>query len=140
LQDAILAEKAEVALVAPKVSGVLASDGSLVPAQFMIDGGPSVLFDAVALLPSAEAIDDLVKEAAVRDFIADAFQHCKFIGYVADAVPLMQVAGIADKLDEGTVELPGESLSSFIGELGKLRVWAREPSVKLGKASPPPAK
>lgn len=49
----------------------------------------------------------------------------------------MQVAGIADKLDEGTIELPGESLSAFVAELGKLRVWAREPSLKLGKASPP---
>ena len=41
----------------------------------MIDGGPSVLFDAVALLTSAEAIDDLVTEATARDFVADAFQH-----------------------------------------------------------------
>lgn len=103
----------------------------------MIDGGPSVLFDAVALLVAAPAVDDLVNEATARDFVADAFQHCKFIGYVPDATPLLQVAGIADKLDEGTIELPGESLATFVEELGKLRVWAREPSVKLGKASVP---
>ncbi len=140
LQDAILAEKAEIALIAPKVGGVTASDGSWVPAHFMIDGGPSVLFDAVALLPAKEAADDLLQEATARDFVADAFQHCKFIGYVADALPLMQLAGIADKLDEGVIELPGEGgLSAFVAELGKLRLWAREPSVKLGKASVPPA-
>jgi catalase len=95
------------------------------------------LFDAVALLVASPAVDDLVNEAAARDFVADAFQHCKVIGYVADAKPLMQVAGIADKLDEGTIELPGESLASFVEELGKLRIWGREPSVKLGKASVP---
>ena len=104
----------------------------------MIDGGPSVLFDAVALLTSAEAIDDLVKEATGRDFVADAFQHCKFIGYDASAIPLLEKAGIAAALDEGILVLPGEDgLSGFVSKLGKLRVWAREPSVKLGKASVP---
>jgi catalase len=137
LQDAILSAKAQVELIAPKVGGVIASDGSFIPANHMIDGGPSVLFDAVALLVVAPAVDDLVNEAAARDFVADAFQHCKFIGYVADAKPLLQVAGVADNLDEGTIELPGESLATFVKELGKLRVWAREPSVKLGKASVP---
>lgn len=52
----------------------------------------------------------------------------------------MQVAGIAERLDEGVIKLPGEGgLSAFVAELGKLRLWAREPSVKLGKASVPPA-
>ncbi|MBB3562670.1 hypothetical protein FHX06_004013 [Rhizobium sp. BK512] len=34
--------------------------------------------------------------------------------------------------------MPGEEgIATFVTELGKLRVWGREPSVKLGKASPP---
>jgi len=78
-----------------------------------------------------------VNEATARDFVADAFQHCKFIGYDQSALPLLEKAGIAD-LDEGVLALPGEEgLSAFVSELGKLRVWGREPSVKLGKASPP---
>jgi catalase len=138
LMDAIVKEKGVVELIAPKVGGVEASDGSLIEAQHMIDGGPSVLFDAVALLTSAAAMDDLVNEAAARDFVADAFQHCKFIGYDQSAMPLLEKAGVADALDEGLLALPGEDgLSAFVAELGKLRVWGREPSVKLGKASPP---
>lgn len=138
LMDAVIKEKAVVELIAPKVGGVTASDGKFVEAKHMIDGGPSVLFDAVALLTSAAAIDDLLKEATARDFVADAFQHCKFIGYDQSAMPLLEKAGIADTLDEGVLALPGEEgLSSFVEELGKLRVWGREPSVKLGKASPP---
>lgn len=137
LQDAVASANGQVELVAPKVGGVTASDGSFIPANHMIDGGPSVLFDAVALLVAAPSVDDLVNEATVRDFVADAFQHCKFIGYIADSKQLLQVAGIADKLDEGTIELPGDSLATFVEELGKLRIWAREPSVKLGKASVP---
>ncbi|MBB4351133.1 catalase C [Aliirhizobium cellulosilyticum] len=137
LTDAITAEKGVVELIASKVGGVTASDGMLVEAQHMIDGGPSVLFDAVALLTSAAAIEDIVNEAAARDFVADAFQHCKFIGYDPSALPLLAKAGVADALDEGILALPGqEGPSAFVAELGKLRVWSREPSVKLGKASP----
>ncbi|WP_312622182.1 catalase C [Agrobacterium pusense] len=140
LTEAVTAEKAVFELIAPKVGGAVASDGTLINAHYMIDGGPSVLFDAVALLTSAEAIDDLVKEATARDFVADAFQHCKFIGYDQSALPLLEKAGIADAMDEGVLPLPGEDgLTAFVSELGKLRVWAREPSVKLGKASVPVA-
>jgi catalase len=103
----------------------------------MIDGGPSVLFDAIALLTSTAAIDDVLKEATARDFVADAFQHGKYIGYDPSALPLLEKAGIADALDEGILALPGEDgLSAFVLELGKLPVWGREPAVKLGKASP----
>ncbi|CAM3656953.1 catalase C (plasmid) [Agrobacterium radiobacter] len=138
LTQAVTAEKAVLEFVAPKVGGVTASDGAFIEAHHMIDGGPSVLFDAVALLTSGAAIDDLVKEATARDFVADAFQHCKFIGYDQSALPLLEIAGIADAMDEGVLPLPGErGLAAFVSELGKLRVWAREPSVKLGKASPP---
>lgn len=138
LTAAITKAKAVFELIAPKVGGVTASDGSFIEAQHMIDGGPSVLFDAVALLTAEEGMDDLLQEATARDFVADAFQHCKFIGYDPSAMPLLQKAGIADSLDEGVLALPGESgLESFVEELGKLRIWGREPSVKLGKASPP---
>jgi catalase len=135
---AVAEEKAVVELIAPKVGGVTADDGSLVQAHHMIDGGPSVLFDAVVLLTSHQAIDDLVTEAAARDFVADAFQHCKYIGYDQSAVPLLEKAGIAGQLDEGTIQLAGsKDVAAFVKELGKLRVWGREPSVKLGKASTP---
>lgn len=118
-------------IIAPKIGGVEASDGKWVEAHQKIDGGPSVLYDAVVLLPSADGVADLVKEAVARDFAADAFAHCKYIGYVSEAMPLMDKAGITDALDEGTVELPGEGgIASFVEELGKLRVWAREPTVK----------
>jgi catalase len=138
LTAAITKEKAVFEIIAPKVGGVTASDGSWVEAHHMIDGGPSVLFDAVALLTSDQAIDDLVKEATARDFVADAFQHCKFIGYDQSALPLLDKAGISAALDEGTIALSSaKDAVEFTEELGKLRVWGREPSVKLGKASPP---
>jgi catalase len=47
-------------IIAPKVTGVEGSDGSWIEADQMIDGGPSVLYDAVVLLPAAKAMDDLL--------------------------------------------------------------------------------
>ncbi|MBB3660098.1 catalase [Rhizobium sp. BK650] len=137
LTEAITKQKAVFEIIAPKVGGVTASDGSWIDANHMIDGGPSVLFDAVALLTSHQAIEDLVKEATARDFVADAFQHCKYIGYDPSALPLLDKAGISASLDEGTLTLKdNKEIAAFVQELGKLRVWGREPSIKLGKASP----
>ncbi|MBA1346279.1 catalase [Rhizobium sp. WYCCWR 11146] len=128
----ITEQKATFEVIAPKIGGVTLSDGNWIEAHQMIDGGPSVLYDAVALLPSAEGTGDLLKEATAHDFVADAFVHCKFIGYVETALPLMQKAGIADSLDEGVIALgAAKDVTAFIMALGKLRVWGREPSVKL---------
>ena len=43
--------------VAPMVGGVEAGDGSWIEADEKIDGGPSVVFDAVALLVSPEGFE-----------------------------------------------------------------------------------
>jgi catalase len=92
-----------------------------------------VLYDAVALLPGSAAMESLITESTARDFVADAFAHCKFIGYVSAATPLFEKAGIAeDDFDEGLVPLASaKDVAGFIAQLGKLRVWAREPTVKM---------
>ena len=120
-------------IIAPKVTGVKASDGSWIEADQMIDGGPSVLYDAVALLPAAAAMDDLLRESAARDFVADAFAHCKFIGYVESALPLFEKSGVAaEDLDEGCIVLGNpKAATSFVAGLAKLRVWGREPNVRM---------
>ena len=89
------AEGATVELVAPKVGGVTTSDGELVPAKQKIDGGPSVLYDAVAVLVADPAVDAMANNAAAKDFVSDAYAHCKFIGYVTTAVPLLEAAGVS---------------------------------------------
>jgi catalase len=114
------------------VNGVEASDGSLVAADQMIDGGPSVLYDAVAVLPAEAGIDDLLQESAARDFVTDAFTHCKFIGHSEAAERLFAKVGIADDLDEGVVALGNaDDVAGFMDKLAKLRLWSREPSVKM---------
>ena len=132
LQSAIETEGAVMEVIAPKVGGVEAADGSWIEAKHMIDGGPSVLFDAVALVLSEEGAERLTGEAAARDFVADAFAHCKFIGFTAGAVPLFQKAGIDPEADEGLIEFDGpEAINSFVEACRKLRLWSREMAVKL---------
>jgi len=111
---------------------VTGSDGELIVGHEMIDGGPSVLYDAVVLLPAAAGIDDLPQEGTARDFVADAVAHCKFIGYVEAALPLLQKAGVPSDADQGMIPLaePADA-ADFIAALAPLRVWGREPSVKM---------
>jgi catalase len=91
-----------------------------------------VLFDAVVLLLSEEGGEGLTGEAAARDFVADAFTHCKFIGFTAGATPLLQKAGIDPDADEGLIALDDpKSINGFIESCRKLRFWARESSVRL---------
>ena len=132
LQAALEKEGAILEVIAPKVGGVKAKDGSLIPAHHMIDGGPSVLFDAVVLLLSEEGAEALTGEAAARDFVADAFTHCKFIGFSHGAETLLLRSGVAADADEGLIYLGDEgAIAGFVKACRKLRLWSREASVKL---------
>ena len=131
LEAALTEEGATMEVVAPKIGGVEASDGSWIEAHHMIDGGPSVLFDAVAIIVSEEGAEILAGEAAARDFLADAFAHCKFIGFTAAAGPLFAKAGIAMDEDEGLFALDADGAAAdFVAACRKLRLWAREMKVK----------
>jgi catalase len=130
LKTAVEAEGAMLELIAPVVGGVDTSDGTQLPADHKISGGPSVLFDAVAILPSAEGAQILSKNPAARDFVADAFAHLKFIAYVGEAMPLLKKAGVDEDLDKGCLELSGaKDAKSFVTMCRKLRFWEREESL-----------
>ncbi len=132
LQAAIEKEGAVMEVIALKVGGVEAADGSWIEAKHMIDGGPSVLFDAVALILSEEGAEHLTGEASARDFVADAFAHCKFIAFTLGAVPLLQKAGVDPAADEGLISLDDpKAVAEFVEACRNLRLWSRETAVKL---------
>jgi len=112
--------------IAPTVGGVTGSQGTALPAQHKIDGGPSVLFDAVALLVSAKGVEPLLSMPAARDFVADAFAHYKFCGHTEAAASLFRKAGLPDALDGGFLPLntPAEC-SAFLAACAQLRFWER---------------
>jgi len=130
LKKAVQAEGAVLELIAPKIGGIAASDGSRIPADHAVGGGPSVLFDAVAVLPSKEGAALLAGNAAARDFLTDAYAHAKFIAFVSDAKPLFEKAGVTD-LDKGFVALKAAAdAQGFVETCRALRFWDREPKVK----------
>jgi catalase len=119
-------------LIAPKVGGVTTSDGVLRPAGQKIDGAPSVLYDAVAIVPSADGAALLAGHAPALDFVRDAHAHCKFIGYGGDAASLFDAAGVSDKIDDGYVALDAKraTVAAFVTACADLRLWEREATVK----------
>lgn len=132
LYAALEAEGALMEIVAPMVGGVEADDGTWIEAKQMVGGGPSVLYDAVAVLASAEGAAVLANDSAAKDFVSDAFAHCKFIAYVADALPLFEKTGLADALDDGCLALRSKGdTKAFVDMCGSLRFWDREPQVKM---------
>ena len=136
LTEALEAEGAVWEVVAPKIGGVTLDDGTAVAAKQKIDGGPSVLFDAVAVLPSAAGAAMLAKDAAAKDFVADAYGHCKFIGYSKDAVTLFTEARVPPALDEAFVQLEkAKDAKAFVEQCRKLRFWPRELTVDMDAAS-----
>jgi catalase len=126
LRKALKAEGAMLALVAPEVGGVKDSAGTWHDANEKLEGGPSVVFDAVVVLPSKEGAAVLAKLPAARDFVADAAAHRKFIGYSAAATALFEKSGVSDVLDEGFVPLnkPGDC-NAFVAACRRLRFWDR---------------
>ena len=127
LRSAVKAAGGDVKIVAPKVGGVTASDGSIVEADYQLAGGPSVLFDAVALVISPAGAAMLANEAPAVGWVQDAFSHVKVIGFVDAAMPLMTKAGI--KPDAGVVAIGGGA-QDFIAAAKRGRVWGREAVVR----------
>ena len=126
LRKAVSTEGAVLKLIAPEVGGVKDSAGAWHDADEKLEGGPSVLFDAVAILSSKDGAGVLAKLPAARDFVADARAHRKFIGYAAAANPLFEKAGVADGIDEGFLQLnkPTDA-DAFVAACRKLRFWDR---------------
>jgi catalase len=129
LREAAVKRGVTVEVVAPTVGGVLMSDGKLVTADYKIDGGPSVLFDAVVLLLTADGIATLSEIPQARDFLTDAFAHCKFIGHTAAAMTMFEAVGLAGKADPGFVLLGDDgSVDALLEQCAQLRYWPREAS------------
>ena len=127
LRKAAAAEGALVELIAPEIGGATLSDGQLLPVHQRVDGGPSVLYDAVAILASADGAAALAANPAAHDFVHDAHAHAKFIGFTESSRPLLDAAGVAGSIDDGYVPLDTKaSFTTFVERCRDLRYWPRQ--------------
>ncbi len=126
LEKAAKKEGAKVAYVAASVGGVKTSDGSWLEADEKIDGGPSVVFDAVALVLSEKGARELAAMPPARDFVSDALAHNKFIGFTEEAVDLLGLSGPDGAGAEGLVPLDkATDAGRFLTLCRNLRCWTR---------------
>jgi catalase len=115
-----------VAIVAPKIGGVRSSTGELIRGDQKFDGGPSVLYDYVMILPSDDSKVKLAEMSAAKDFVAHAFAHHKFIAFTEAALPLFKSVSLHEKLDDGTFQLgTPDDVENFLSACKKQRFWDR---------------
>ncbi len=124
MKDAVVDAGGTVEIVAPRVGGIVTADGDHVEADQKIDGAPSVLYDAVVILASADGAAELAGMHAARSFVADAHAHLKFIGVSDGAKVLLKRANV--EADAGVVELnANKDAGTFVEHCGALRFWKR---------------
>jgi catalase len=121
------AEGATVKIVAPWIGGVTLKGGKKLKADGQLAGTPSIMFDAVALVLSADGCAQLLKEGAAIDFANNAFAHLKAIGFTLEAKPLLDKAGVTP--DAGVVDVSGGA-ARFL-EAARTRQWDREPGIRM---------
>jgi catalase len=126
LQQAVIAAGATMKIVAPKIGGAVASDKTLIEADFQLAGGPSVLFDTVYVSLSKAGATLLSTEAAAVAWVHDAFAHLKVIGATASSAPLLDAAGVV--ADAGVVV--SNKVDAYLSKAAQGRIWDREPSVR----------
>jgi len=128
LRTAAKSAKTGVKLIAPTRMGISDSDGNELDIAEKIHGGPSVLFDAVVVLASADGVDDLARLAPAKDFVTDAHAHGKFVGHNQAAQTLFDAAGIDAAERAGYLLIDGTraAAESFLESCGDLRCWDRQ--------------
>jgi len=120
---------ASVKFVCPRLGGVTLDDGSTLAADFQLAGGPSVLFDTVAVVASADGVTALLGEAVAVGWVHDAFAHLKVIAATAEAQPLLDAAGVVPDAGVTALAKPKDA-AAFAALAGEGRIWAREASVR----------
>ena len=125
LQDAVKDAGGMAEIVAPTIGGITTAEGKKVPADQKVDGGPSVLYDAVAMIASKEGVQKLKKMHPAKGFAADAFAHAKFIAIAGEAADLFHAAGVQE-FDDGVITLGSPNdCAGFVSACGALRFWDR---------------
>ena len=124
---------AVVKVVAPHLGTIISEEGTEIPVDQSYLTAASVLFDAV-FVPAGKGILALKNNLEVKEFLNDAYKHCKFIAAEGHGIEILPFVNNNDKdrsiLDVGILvsdQLGDEYLAaSFIDALAKHRFWERE--------------
>ena len=129
-------EGASVKIIAP-MHRMLSSGQRSVPVDHALMTTASVLFDAVAVVGGKAT---WLKLPDAKDFVSDAFRHCKAIALIGDAVELLAAWSLTPT-DKNAV--PGvvqarttkEAAKNFLEAIAAHRHWEREADPLTGEKS-----
>ncbi|MBK8817220.1 MAG: hypothetical protein IPN42_17715 [Methylococcaceae bacterium] len=93
--------KATVEVIAPQIGNISLSDNSKVKVDHFIGAAPSVLFDAVVLLIPNDTDIDLSLKPKIADFVTDAINHFKYIGYSPALLDYLNKIDLESQMDGG---------------------------------------
>ncbi len=108
--------------------GIDDSDGSALSIDEKIAGGPSVLFDAVAIVVTPDGATELAAMPAVQQFVSDAHHHAKFIAHTDAATALFEAAGLGEEQRQAgyhRLDGTGKAATAFVEDCARLRCWDR---------------
>ena len=144
----LLAEGAQPVLVAPRLGGVVDSNGKAHWVEQSLLTGSSVLFDAV-YVPGGSGIGSLVDERDAIDWLHEAYRHCKAIAATQEGVELLRrCPGLLEGDGEGgrgkfgraaglfasSEPASEEFAAAFVAAIARHRFWERSGKNRLGAA------
>ncbi|HXZ08465.1 MAG TPA: catalase HPII, partial [Paraburkholderia sp.] len=124
VRDALIGQGAMPLVIAPSLAAI----GEVLP-DATLAGMPSIMFDAVFIVPGAASVEALSRNGEARHFVLEAFRHLKALGAVGNDRLLLEAAhlpvdeeGIATGDDRELAAV----IEAFIETAGQHRVWSRE--------------
>jgi catalase len=108
--------------------------GEAIEIDVSIEAAPSVLYDAVVLPAGADAVQQLLTDGRVLEFIKDQYRHCKSILAFGEGTRLLEACGITATLPTGEpdpgliVATPDDDAAAdaFVAAIAAHRHFARE--------------
>jgi len=135
LHAGLVAQGAVPRYVGARLGAVKTSAGGTLDVEVTMETMPSVLFDAVALLGSKEAVTALGKIGHTAEFIQAQYRHAKPILVLGEGEDLLAAAGVPKALPSGAPD-PGivvasdgsasKALPAFIKAIARHRHHERE--------------
>ncbi|MEP6718736.1 MAG: catalase [bacterium] len=143
MNKALLTAGAAAKTVAPHLGTITGANGEELKADFSFLTGSSVLFDAVYIPGGDASVDALKLQGEAREFVSEAYKHCKAIAASGSAVGFLakslgekfsetNTTGKLIAANEGVVTSRGPVTANFTTEfiqaIAQHRHWERENS------------
>lgn len=141
MSNALLTAGAGTKIIAPRLGIVTGVNGTELKVDCSFLTGSSVLFDAVYVPGGDSSVEALKLKVEARDFVYEAYKHCKAIAASGAGVGLLAISlagkfiepdavGTRADVNEGVVSGRDASIrkvaTAFINAIAKHRHWERE--------------